>query len=344
MSPSIEDVAKLAGVSKATVSRYLNGVPGAMRSDTAKRIANAIEQLGYRPNIVARSLKKKRTQTIGLIVANILNPFSAKITKGIEDLCRSRGYSLMLCNAGDDSSKQQEYMELLYSKQVDGLIIQPAYGGDDFLKKFKQERGCPIVVIDRRVEGGLFHSVVLNNETCTKDAVEYLISLGHRRIGVFTSPIKGVSSRQERLQGYINALSNHGIEINQQYIKEFIPNTEENFEAVKEMLSLPGPPSAIIALNGWITLEVISAIKTLKMKIPEDLSFIGFDDEIWVQVFEPPLTVVSQPTYEMGYKSAEILLELLTKPKKIHKEPLCIQFHGKLIKRQSCTRYEIIEN
>lgn len=340
MPTTIEDVARYANVSKTTVSRFLNGVPGAMGEDTARRIAQAIEHLGYRPNLVARSLKSKQTQTIGVIVANILNPYSTEVTKGIEDICRERGYSMVLCNADDDYEKQDEYMWLLYGKQVDGLIVQPAYQGDDSLRRFHEETQCPIVILDRRLKDMSLDSVLLKNEQCSRIAVEHLLNLGHRRIGVLTSSIKGVSSRWERLQGYIQALNEWGIAVTQDYIEEVTPNTESFLHAIQELTSLPKPPSAVVALNGWISLEAMIAFKRLGIKIPKHLSFIGFDDPAWAKVLDPPLTVMAQPTYDMGCKAIEILLQQLDG----FRSPgaaMSVEFGAELVVRESCRRIEV---
>lgn len=335
MSITINDVARKAKVSKTTISRYLNKQFSNMSEETRQRISVAIEELGYQPNIVARGLKRKRIQTIGVLVANILNPYSTEIVRGIEDVCKSWNFNMIVCNADDDPRKQQEYLEMLHAKHIDGFIIQPAEGNADGLMALYRN-SVPLVLIDRRLPELKVDTVTVNNRLSSKRAIEYLIKLGHSRIALLTSPINNISSRQERFEGYLDALKNAGFKQKEEYVKILSPQSTA-YQAVKELLTLNEPPTALFTINGRVTLETLMALKKLKVRVPTDLSLIGFDNPEWAEIVEPPVTTVAQPVYKLGVTAANLLLQHIQGKTRGGNKPKTIIFDTELIIRESCT-------
>ncbi|TCS79399.1 LacI family DNA-binding transcriptional regulator [Tepidibacillus fermentans] len=330
---TMADVAKMAKVSKSTVSQYLNKRYEYMAPETRKRIEEAIRVLGYQPNIVARSLKQKRTSTIGVIVANILHTFSTQIIRSIEDTCREHDIHVIVCNADDDPAKEANYIKMLRAKQVDGLIVFPTGGNIDLYQAMIQER-YPIVFVDRIVEQVNVDSVLLNNERASYLAVEHFVKKGHQRIGMITtSLIRNITPRVERIKGFITALKAHNLPVNHEYIKGL--EVAKIKDGLSEMFRLKEPPTALLVGNDLVLMEVLNYVKENSLIIPQDLAIIGIDEVPFANIFDPPLTTISQPTFEMGKKAAQLLLEKIEDQErsievKIHR------FEPKLIIRSSC--------
>lgn len=337
MRITINDVAKKAEVSKATISRYLNGQYKSMSAETRRRITEAINELNYKPNLVARSLKRKSSQTIGVIVANILNPFSTEITRGIEDVCITKNFNIILCNADDSPKKQQEYLEMLHLKQVDGFIIQPAKGEVDGLHNI-YKTNVPFVLIDRKIPDLSVDTVTVNNYIGTKNAIKYLIELGHQNIAFISADIEGVSSRQDRFQGFVDALSEAGFRFKDEYLKIIQKNSSAVNMAIRQLFSLASPPTAIFSVNGRITLDILLALKELKFRIPNDVSLLSFDSPEWAEVVEPPLTSVVQPVYKIGVTAAELLLKRILSKRKGGIRPKEESLETELVIRESCRK------
>ncbi|MDF2929839.1 LacI family DNA-binding transcriptional regulator [Anaerospora sp.] len=333
MPVTINDVAARAGVSKTTVSHYLNGRYDSMSKETRENIAQVVEELGYRPNALARSLKQKKTHTIGAIVANILNPFSTSIIRGVEDYCNQHGFSLILCNADEDPVKEREYLEVLADKQVDGLIINTTGYNNDLIKNLNLH--LPVVLIDRKVPE-------INTDTVTSDSrkgvqlmIDHLIKLGRSEIAFFTMPYHEVSPRTERVLGYRQALASHGIACKPHLLVETVLDEAAVIRAVETVLASPEPPAAIFGANNLMTMAVVKALKKLNISIPRDIAVVGFDDWDWAELIDPPVTVVSQPTYAMGQEAATLLIKRL-KSKRNSRKPAVILFDPELVIRKSC--------
>ncbi len=333
MPVTINDVAARAGVSKTTVSHYLNGRYDSMSKETRENIAQVVEELGYRPNALARSLKQKKTHTIGAIVANILNPFSTSIIRGVEDYCNQHGFSLILCNADEDPVKEREYLEVLADKQVDGLIINTTGYNNDLIKNLNLH--LPVVLIDRKVPE-------INTDTVTSDSrkgvqlmIDHLIKLGRSEIAFFTMPYHEVSPRTERVLGYRQALASHGIACKPNLLVETVLDEAAVIRAVETVLASPEPPAAIFGANNLMTMAVVKALKKLNISIPRDIAVVGFDDWDWAELIDPPVTVVSQPTYAMGQEAATLLIKRL-KSKRNSRKPAVILFDPELVIRKSC--------
>ncbi|MDC3412054.1 substrate-binding domain-containing protein [Aquibacillus sp. 3ASR75-11] len=303
---TIADVAKKAEVSKSTVSQFLNGRFEYMGIKTRTRIEKAIKELDYQPNVVARSLKKKTTSTIGIIVANILHEFSTQVIRAIENVCHKNGISTIICNADDNPEKERIYIETLLAKQVDGLIVVPIRRNSDIYEKLVDEN-FPIVFLDRLVEGLPIDTVLLDNETASRIAVNHLIENGYERISIVTtSIIENITPRVERINGYKKALESNGLPIHLDYIKAM--DITQLGEGINEIFSLREPPDAIISGNDLTLMEILKYTFENNIEIGKDVGLITIDEVSFSQIHNPPLTTVAQPTFQMGKETATILL------------------------------------
>lgn len=316
---TMADVARHANVSKSTVSQYVNNRFDYMSEETKKRIEQTIIELDYRPNILARSLKQKSTTTIGVIVANILHTFSTQVIRTIEDECNEAGFHVMVCNADDDPEKEKKYIEMLRAKQVDGIIILPT-GNNIALYEEMVKSKYPVVFVDRTVPNMKIPSVMLDNERAAGLAVEHLLQNGYERIGIITNVVKNVTPRVERINGYKNALVNNGVSVNEDYIKNL--EVTQVAQGLQEMLLLQPPPQAILAGNDLVLIEVLKHIKRKEIQIPSELAVIGIDEVSFSEFYEPPLTIVEQPTIEIGKKAAELLLKIITDKESVPEEEI----------------------
>lgn len=304
---TMADVAKASGVSKSTVSQYLNKRFEYMGEETKLRIEAAIEKLGYQPNIIARSLKQKRTSTIGVIVANILHSFSTQVIRAIEDTCRENDFHVIVCNADDDPTKEEKYIQMLLAKQVDGMVIVPTGGNLDLYHSMVKVK-YPVVFMDRIIEEVEIDAFLLDNENASLLAVEHLIDRGHRRIGMVTPSIeRRITPRIERIRGYKKALEKYSLPIIDGYVRSM--NMEDLKVGLEEMFSMTEPPTALIASNDLSLFEILKFAKVKKLEIPEELAVVGIDNVPFASIFEPSLSVFTQPTFEMGNKAAEVLLQ-----------------------------------
>ena len=300
---TMADVAKEAGVSKSTVSQFLNERYEYMGEETKEKIKRAIEQLGYRPNYVARSLKQKRTYMMGIIVANIMHHVSTEISRAIEDYCHEHDMHAIVCNADDDPHKEKKYIEMLRARQVDGLIIFPTGGNTKLYTEMEQER-YPVVFVDRKIEGVHIDTVVVNNREATCEAVSHLLENGHRNIAIVTPPLT-THPRKERLAGYKQALEQHGIALNENYMKS-VEISAISYE-LENMFSLSEKPTALVAANDLSFFEVMSFIKRKQIRIPEELAVIVFDNIPFADISTPTITTIAQPAYEIGKRASELL-------------------------------------
>lgn len=311
----MEDIAKMAGVSKSTVSQYLNKRYEFMSAETRERIEKVIRETGYQPNALARGLKVKRTQTIGIIIANILHYFSTAVCRGIEDYCNQHGYNVIICNADDDPAKERGYIDMLLAKQVDGIICVTTGENNELLGELAA-RKYPLVLVDRKAEGIETDGVYSNNEQGAFDAVEHLIRTGHRRIALLSPELQRVSTRKERYAGYVKALQTHDIPVNETYVK-FVREFSALKDILQELLRLPEPPTALFCSNDLSTMETLRALKEGGIRVPEHIAIVGFDDSPWTDLLEPPLTRVVQRTFEIGALSAEKLLRQIEQPDEV---------------------------
>lgn len=302
---TIKEVAQKAGVSVSTVSRVLtNNAP--VKPETREEVQEAIKQLGYSPNAVARSLRKKVSRTIGLVIPDITNPFFPDIAKGVEDSAKEAGYHVILSNVGNDPQSEEEVIQLLRERQVDGVILVSSSPVGTYLHKFHNE-GMKIVTVDREFKDVEVDAVICDNVSGSYQATRHLIELGHQEIAIITGPME-LNITQDRLEGYKKALREKGLPVLERWIwkagfsfNQGYSITEENFE--KENI-----PTAIFASSDIAAVAAISAIEKHGLKVPEDISVVGFDDIKLATLVKPTLTTVAQPTYEMGKQAVDLLV------------------------------------
>lgn len=312
---TMADVAKAAGVSKSTVSQYLNKRFEYMGEKTKLKIEEAIEELGYQPNFIARSLKQKRTSMVGIIVANITHYFSTEISRAIEDFCHKHDLHAIVCNADDDPEKEKKYIEMLRAKQVDGLIIFPTGKNNDLYKRMVKQ-GYPVVFVDRKVENLDVFSIITDNTDSSYKAVQHLIEKGHQNIAFVVQPLM-VSTRIDRLAGYKQAITDANIEVNPDFIIEAsIPELKSKIE---QLFSLDVKPTAIFAANDRVLLAVLEFLKEKGIRLGKELELIVFDNIPFAHLLEAPISFIVQPAKDMGKKAAELLFEQINK-ENIHPE------------------------
>ncbi|MBN1937257.1 MAG: LacI family DNA-binding transcriptional regulator [Anaerolineae bacterium] len=307
--PTIRDVAKRAGVAPITVSRVTNNSAN-VSAETRTRVESAIQELGYRPNRLARSLRLKRTHTLALVVTDITNPFWTTVVRGVEDVAQKSGFNVILCNTDESEEKQDQYLDVLLQKQVDGILLVPACTNPK-LCKWIQELTTPIVVLDRRVPSVQVDMVRGDSEGGAYQLVQYLLSLGHRRIAVLSGP-KEISTAKDRIAGYCRALTEMGLEIRTDWIRYGEFERASGHEMTQQVLAISPRPTALFAANNFIAIGALSALHDAGLTVPEDMSMVAFDDLANGQVVEPFLTVADQPAYEMGKQAAELLLARLS--------------------------------
>jgi LacI family kdg operon repressor len=330
---TITDVAKHAHVSKSTVSQYLNKRYEYMSEKTKKKIEASIEELNYKPNTLARSLKQKSTFTVGVIVANILHTLSTHIIRAIENYFHQHGFQIIICNADDEPEKEKKYIEMLQAKQVDGIIIFPTGDNLDLYERMKQSQ-YPIVFMDRRIKELEIATVMLDNHMAAKLAIDQFVEKGYKNIAIITtSIIRNICPRLERIEGYKASLEANGIEVNKDYIKT--ADADEIAAAVSELLHLETPPQAIFAGNDIVLMEILKYFKEHGIRIPDDVAVIGIDDVPIASLYSPSITTISQPAIEMANLAVELLLHQIKKDGK-ENDTSVYRLKPSLIIRNSC--------
>lgn len=333
---TLKEVAKHAGVSITTVSRVMND-SSKVNPETLQRVRRAMQELGYQPNRVAQRLRTTSGQSklLGLIIPDIQNQFYSSIVRGIEDVAYDKNYAVILCNSDEDHGKEKLYLDVLQSESVDGIILPPIHQHGKVVKELIKS-GMPVVCVDRKLSRERVDTVVINNEKGGYMAVEHLLSLGHRRIAILTSSPQ-FSSFEERQRGYEQALRDHGLEIDEKLIREGDPRSSEHArQLANELLELERAPSAIFATNNLMTLGLLEAVNENGLKIPDDISVIGFDDMPWARAVTPPLTVIRQPGYEMGRRAAELMFQRIADPRR---EQVQIMMEPGIVLRESTSRW-----
>jgi LacI family transcriptional regulator len=302
---TIHDVAKRAGVAPITVSRVINN-SGYISQGTRCRVEQAISELGYVPNALARGLRSKRTNTLALVMTDITNPFFTNIARGVEDIASESGFSVIYCNTDESETEEYKYAQIMAQKQVDGILLVPACNKSRTVE-FLQSIDIPAVLLDRRIPDVQIDTVRCDSISGAYELVKLLIRLGHKRIAVISGQ-KGVSTAEDRVIGYHQAMTEAGLEENEQvYFGSFTQAC--GYEFTKKALTMPYPPTAFFGANNFISIGVMKALRELKLKVPEDVTLVGFDDlPLSLFIDEPFLTVAVQPAYEMGKKATELLL------------------------------------
>lgn len=305
---NIQDVARLAGVSTATVSRYLSG--DHVRS--ADRVAAAVRELGFRPSLTARGLRTRRHLAVGVVVPDIANPFFAGVTRGIENVLAPEGLQLAIANSGESVRREAELVQDL-QQRVDGILLAPATETDAVPLRLA-ESGLPVVFIDRGVEErGEFDMVKVANVSGAMQAVEHLADLGHRAIGLVSGPLTSTPGR-ERHDGFLAALEKRGIGSLQEHIQFADFQESGGYAAMRRVLELPEPPSAVFVANNLMSIGALKAARDLGLGVPRDVSVVGFDDLDLGSLLDPPFTVIDRPSIAQGEEAARLMVERLRDP------------------------------
>jgi LacI family transcriptional regulator len=339
---TVADVARDAGVAKATAARALGGY-GAVSDDVRERVLAAAAALGYLPNGLARSMNTGKSNTIGVIVGDIENPYFGLAMRGISDTAKAGGYDVILSNTGESLESEIEATRVFLEKRVDGVIVAPAsFTGTEHLDDIRKA-GRPLVLLDRHVESLKVDVVEVSVTDVAYAAAQHLLDSGHRNIA-FISTLElasepysrgdtlGVSSVAARVDGILGALTDRGVADPLRYLR-FDANRGEGVRGVvRELMSLTEPPTAIIASDSLIAMGVLGELRALGLTVPDDISFIMFDDFEWTTLISPPITVISQPVYDVGVAAAK---KLIARIEGRRSGPLVQRFPATLVHRES---------
>jgi LacI family transcriptional regulator len=306
---SIYDVARESAVSVFTVSEVVN-----KKSHVSKKLRDRVEEtirrLNYRPNLIARSLAKQKTHTIGMIVPDIANPFFPVVVRGAEDAAQKHGYNLLLCNSDDSLEKEERAIELLLSKRVDGILLTKA--AEDFrppLRQMIKEAKIPFVLVMRTYPKLTADAVITDDYQGAHDAVSHLARSGRRRIGLISGPLK-VSNAVARWQGFHDSLKAMGLPFEKELIVEGDYRIESGYRAGHALLS--HRPDGIYVANHLMTVGLLKAAEEMGLRCPEDFGLVSFDDYPWLGIFRPRLTTVELPKHQLGSEAAELLIKRIS--------------------------------
>jgi DNA-binding LacI/PurR family transcriptional regulator len=329
VSITIEDVAKHAGVSDATVSRVLSNKPH-VRDEVRTRVLASVAELGYQPSRVARSLRTLRSKTIGVIISDIQNPFFTALVRAVEDIANANQHAIFLCNTDENIEKEKVYIDMMQAEHVAGVLITPTRESGGWTHRLV-EANIPVVVVDRYLSDVDVDTVVVDNVRGAYTLVQHLIDKGYRRIGaVIGSP--AITTGRERMEGYLQALAKNGLPVIPDLIQANTPNQEWGYQLTEALLKLPEPPTAIFTGNVLLTIGALRVINDLGLVIPRDVALAAFDEAAWSSLMCPSLTTVEQPTYELGKVAAELLLKRMQDNTRLRQK---IMLQTKLHIRQS---------
>lgn len=307
MGATMKDIAKRTGLGLATISSYLNG--GNVREKNRIKIEEAIEELHFEVNEVARGLKTNRTKTIGIIIPELNNIFFAEIITEAEDILRNQGYATMICDCRSDEKREQEAAEFLFHRRVDGLIVMPTGSDASSLKRFVRA-GKPVVLIDRKMEDSNCDCVLVDNEGAAEEAVKRLLKAGHKKIGMIAGP-DGVYTAKERHQGYLKALREAGISPEESLVARGNYTIAGGAAAMKSLKEQNPEMTAVFISNYEMTVGAVMEINDSGTAVPGELSVIGFDNIDFARASVPRLSIVTQPTKEIAREAARMLIARL---------------------------------
>ncbi|WP_027416592.1 LacI family DNA-binding transcriptional regulator [Aneurinibacillus terranovensis] len=302
---TIKDVAKLAEVSVGTVSRYINGYK--IKDDNRIKIQQAIERLNFTFNPIARGLRTNKTYSVGVLIPRITDIFCTQVIEGIEEVLNTLNYSIVVCSSNDNVKQETEKIQYLKNKVVDGMIVMPVTSSQLHVKE-AVDSGIPVVLVDRLVKGCELDAVICDNVNGAYSAIEMIINKGHRKIGIIAGP-QEIYTAQERLNGYLRALNDYNIEVKEEYIVYSEYKKDGGLDAFNQLMSLKDRPTAIFTTNYPITVNSMKVMMEKGLKMGEDISLCGYDQTELFQMFNPPVSVVVQPSKEIGVQAAEILLK-----------------------------------
>jgi LacI family transcriptional regulator len=328
---SLREVAERAGVSIATVSRVVNS-PDKVVPQTRAAVEKALRDLDYRPSRVARRLRVNagRSYLVGLVVPDIQNPFFAELARGVEDAASASEYAVLLCNSDESLEKERFYLGVMRAESVDGVILPPFDDSDPAVLELANG-GTPVVCVDRSLSDLKTDLVEVDNYRGAFDAVTHLLDKGHTRIGLIGGRAR-VSTMRERRRGYVEALRARGVPLDKQLTRAGDHKLESGRTLAGALLDLKEPPTALFVVNNLMTVGALTAIHQRGLHVPRDLALVGFDDLPWAEAFDPPLTVVRQPAYQLGRQAMELLLRRLDEPAR---PPVTVCLPPELVIRRS---------
>jgi LacI family transcriptional regulator len=312
---SLEDVAKAVGVSKTLVSMVLNGKAAkyGISKKTEEKVWKMVEEMGFKPNATARKLRTGKSNVLGLIVADISNPFYSKIARSIEDAANKKGYHMLICSSDENPKREADLISILADQhQVDGLIVSSTLDDSQMFDRLVKQK-TPFLLLDREFSSGLFPSVTVDNRKGAEMLVQHLIDKGSKNIGVITLSPSHLSTLKDRVMGYRDALKKNNIELNDSLLREvsFENLREDIINEVDFLLSPPNNVKAIFALNNLVALYALEAINKRGLKIPKDIALVSFDDIELFQFTSPPITAISQPLDKLGENAMDLLFSLM---------------------------------
>ncbi|RPJ49741.1 MAG: LacI family transcriptional regulator, partial [Acidobacteria bacterium] len=325
---SIKDIARVAQVSHPTVSRALRHSP-LVNPETAEKIRQIADTMGYRANAVARGLVTKKTWTIGAVVTTIADPFIGEVASGVEELANDNGYSVILANCNADPDRELRVVRLFEERRVDGILILSSRVGALYMPLLSELR-VPIVLINSHHPDQFAHSVMIDNLGGSLAAVQHLIQLGHRRIA-YLGEQYGLQSDTERYAGYRQALVLADFPFTPELVVHANGKAEGSLPAMNRLLALDNPPTAVFCYNDLTAIGALRAIRLHGLRVPDDISVVGFDDLAIASYTDPPLTTVRQPKQQMGRMAVEILCNLISGAQ----EQTQMKVPGELIVRES---------
>ncbi|WP_142235753.1 LacI family DNA-binding transcriptional regulator [Allostella humosa] len=319
-------------MSTATVSAALNG-SSPVSLALQERVRAAVDTVGYRPDGIARSLRRGETRMLGLLLADITNPFTTAVVHAMEAAAHARGYSLMLCNSDEDTGRERTNLDLLRTHRADGVMLMPVGFGRDYGQAVRRALDRPAVLVDRTIPGLPLDAVTVDGATGTRLAVAHMIAHGHHRIAVLAGPA-GVSASDERLAGYRQALADAGLAADPELVRDGGFRQGPAYAATLDLLRAARPPTALFACNNLMAIGMMRAVADMGLDCPGDLSVACFDDFDWAEAFRPRLTTVAQPTDAIGTQAVELLLDRLGGDPPTTARRLILQ--PRLVVRDSC--------
>ena len=332
MGATIKDIAKKTGLGFATISKYLNG--GNVLEKNRIAIESAIKELDYTVNEFARSLKTSKSKTVGIVIPELSNIFVTTIITAIEDILRKKGYSVIVADCRTDEKLEADVVNFMMTKKVDGIICMPVSKSGEFLKPVL-EAGIPVILIDRMLEDIQTDVVMVDNVSAAQNAVLHLVKNGHTEIGIIVGP-DGIFTSEERLKGYKKTLKSENIKVNPSNIIFSDYTVQGGYVSLKKLIKGNDKITAVFITNYEMTLGAIIAINELGIRIPEELSFVGFDNLQLSKIVKPTLTIVDQPLEDIGKNAAILMLKRLQESRPESKKK--VQLMTTLIQRESVAK------
>ncbi|MCP3763669.1 LacI family transcriptional regulator [Domibacillus sp. A3M-37] len=329
----MSDVAKKANVSPATVSRVLRQ-PDLVNKKTREKVLKVVSELNYKPHMIASQFRTQETKTILVIVPDITRPFFSEVLRGIEHMALKHGYQVILGDTENNIEREKEYVELMYKKQADGVLLLTARMDSKSLKELSAS--FPMVLACEYVDELDIPTVSIDNISGARKLTEHLINVGHKKVAYISGPMNVILSR-DRLRGFQQAMAQYDLPVDPSYIQEGDYEIESGYNQMVKLLALEDPPTAVFVFNDEMALGTIKAVQDHGLKVPEDIAVVGFDNLKMATIFSPRMTTIDQPKYEIGQRATNMLLTLM-KGGSLEKKKIVLK--DELIIRESCGYFQ----